>query len=439
MIAIPYWPGNFLMMRRFSDRSRALLAAVLVLAMVSLTTPAFADSFQVELEDGNDIHVEVWPAEGDLLMIWLVDHDQSRPQFERMLQRINALGIELWRIDPLADYFLPRSSENVRTLSGEGIAAVIAAAHSRSDKRLLLASYDRMPLPLLRGVRLWSQQHAERERLIGSILYYPNLFGPAPIAGQSPELDPIVSASNYPLVVVQPTEGSQRWRLPRVMEAFWAAGAPAHVQLLEGVRDWFFMHRPGEDPLEDRATEAVPAQILRLARLLQAADKPQHALPLVRSAPQAAKVQELVAFEKPRQAAGLDLLNDRGRRTSTGFADRVTLVSFWATWCPPCVEEVPSLNALRAHYKDRPFALISVDFRESVAAVEKFRRRIDVDFPVLMDSDGRASLAWGVFSFPSSFLVDREGRIRYSINRAIDWNTPQVHAVIDALLAEVAD
>jgi thiol-disulfide isomerase/thioredoxin len=406
-------------------------------AAVLLSSPACADAFLLGLDDGNEINVEVSPADGDLLMIWVVDHDQSRPQFERMLKRINAAGIELWRVDLLADYFLPRSSENVRTLSGEGIAAVIEAAHRRSDKTLLLASYDRMPLPLLRGVRSWSQQHDARDRLAGSILYYPNLFGPPPVAGQEPELDPVVAASNYPLVVVQPAQGSQRWRLSQVMEAFWRAGAPAHAQILEGVRDWFFMHRPGEDPIEDRATAAIPAQIRQLAKLLQAADKPERALPVAQSTPQAAKIQELVPFDEPRPAAGLDLPDIAGNHTFTGFGGKVTLVSFWATWCPPCVEEVPSLNNLKKHYSERPFALISVDFRESVEAVEKFKKRIDVEFPVLMDSDGRASLDWGVFSFPSSFLIDKNGAIRFSINRAIDWDTPQVHAIIDSLLDEI--
>ncbi|MCB1851319.1 MAG: TlpA family protein disulfide reductase, partial [Gammaproteobacteria bacterium] len=108
----------------------------------------------------------------------------------------------------------------------------------------------------------------------------------------------------------------------------------------------------------------------------------------------------------------------------------------WATWCPPCVEELPSLNRLQQRYSGQPFNLISVDFRESREELERFTGKIPVDFPILLDQDGKSSLAWQVFSFPSSFLVDRQGRIRYSINRAIDWETPEVYALIDSLLAE---
>jgi hypothetical protein len=101
------------------------------------------------------------------------------------------------------------------------------------------------------------------------------------------------------------------------------------------------------------------------------------------------------------------------------------------------VEELPSLNRLGRRYADSPFAILSVDFQESVEHIREFTGRIPVDFPVLLDADGRTSLDWRVFSFPSSFLIDRGGRIRYSVNRAIDWDNPEVWEIIDGLLGEV--
>ncbi|MET0069526.1 MAG: TlpA disulfide reductase family protein, partial [Candidatus Thiodiazotropha sp.] len=116
--------------------------------------------------------------------------------------------------------------------------------------------------------------------------------------------------------------------------------------------------------------------------------------------------------------------------------DRVVLVNFWATWCPPCVEEIPSLNRLLAHYRGQRIEIISVDYRESAAEIGKFLKEIPVDFPVLMDRDGLTSLDWQVFSFPSSFIIDRLGRIRYTANRALNWDSPEVIGILDGLLAE---
>lgn len=410
-----------------------------MLGVLFINLPALAseDGFNVTDSSENEIHVRVMPAQGDLLAIWLEDHVEERIQFENMLKAINALGIEVWRVDLMADYFLPRSSENVRTMSGDGVAALIRAAHRQSNKNIILAAYDRMPLPLLRGVRQWQQSHKGESRLAGAVLFYPNLFGPPPVAGEDPELDTIVRATNIPVTVYQPENGSHRWRLPEVMEGFWGGGSPAFVYLAPDVRDWFFMHPPDEDPAEQVATVKVPGNLLALARLMGLLPKPTSAVPMGRERAVVQQVQELVALEQTKSAPAFDLKDVFGGRTR--FEDsrgRVTLINFWATWCPPCVEEVPSLNQLAQRYAEREFSVVSIDFRESEKVIQKFAKQVPVEFPVLLDSDGRVSLDWKVFSFPSSFIVDRSGRIRYSANRAIDWNTPDVWAVIDALLSE---
>ena len=171
-----------------------------------------AEEFSLAAQE-NEINIETMPAEGEFLVVWLVDHEEERPQFEMMLKAINSGGNEIWRINLLADYFIPRSSENVRTLSGDGIAALLTAAHLRTTKQIVLASYDRMSLPLLRGVRQWQADYQGPSRLAGAVLFYPNLFGPPPVAGQEPELDPIVRSTNVPVVVYQPALGPHRWRL----------------------------------------------------------------------------------------------------------------------------------------------------------------------------------------------------------------------------------
>lgn len=418
-------------------RLTALLCTALVLNWITMATGHAADRhIQVTLADSTEISVQVTDSAGSLLIIWFIDHEEVRPQFEAMLKAINATGLEVWRVDLLADYFLPRSNENVRTLPGDGIAALLDAAHEHTDKTIVLAAYDRMPLPLLRGVRSWSANFRGESRLAGSILYYPNLFGAAPLAGEEPLLDPVVAASNYPLVIVQPESGSQRWRIYDVMQALWAAGAPAYVSLVPEVRDWFFMHPPGEDPHETRATAAVPREIVKFVALMQAEPKPQAFREIKAVPPGQASVRGLVPVAGQSPAPPLTLSDIEGDFVFPGYRNRVTLVNFWATWCPPCVEELPSLNRLKQRFTGQPFNLVSVDFRETVAELRQFTKKIPVEFPIMLDLDGKAAFDWKVFSFPSSFIVDRSGRLRYSVNRAIDWDTAEVYAIIEALLAE---
>ena len=139
----------------------------ILLILLLQTTLGIADEITIPDRQGNEISVEVMPAEGDLLLIWLVDHDEPRPMFDGLMQALNRHGITLWRVDLLSSYFLPRSSETIRTLNGEGVSALLTAAHESSHKRILLAAYDRMPLPLLRGVHDWQKGQAD-SRLIGA-------------------------------------------------------------------------------------------------------------------------------------------------------------------------------------------------------------------------------------------------------------------------------
>jgi thiol-disulfide isomerase/thioredoxin len=406
--------------------------------LILLTSPCLllADTFEITDSEENEILVEVMPAEGDLLMIWLVDHEEQRPVFEEMLQAINQSGIEIWRVDLLSAYFLPRSSEAVRTLPGDGVASLIGAAHDRSRKPILLAAYDRMPLPLLRGVRIW-QQTASESQLSGAMLFYPNLFGPAPLAGEAPEIDPILQATNIPLVVFQPALGSQRLRLDQVLNPLWQGGSSAYTYFVPEVRDWFFMGEGDHSPAESKATALIPQQIIQFARLLEQHPKPAEAKPLPETAFKQSAVQTLVAVRQPKQAPTFELNEIDGEvHTSESLKGKVVLLNFWATWCPPCVEELPSLNRLQQRYMNKDLEIVSVDFRETPEEMRNFLQQTPVDFPVLLDLDGRTSLAWGVFSFPSSFIIDRKGRIRYTANRAIDWDSEEVWQVADRLLNE---
>ena len=408
----------------------------ILLILLLQTTLGIADEITIPDRQGNEISVEVMPAEGDLLLIWLVDHDEPRPMFDGLMQALNRHGITLWRVDLLSSYFLPRSSETIRTLNGEGVSALLTAAHESSHKRILLAAYDRMPLPLLRGVHDWQKGQAD-SRLIGALLFYPNLFDPPRVAGEAPALDPILYASNLPLAIFQPALGSQRWRLDQVMHALWQAGSPAYAYLVPEVRDWFFMGESDHGRGDEAATAALPAQILAFARQLDGYPRQTKALPLASPHSTQRVVSSLAELAQPRTAPPFELKDLQGRTyTIEAFAGQVVLLNFWATWCPPCVEEVPSLNRLQKRYEGRDVSIVSVDYRESEEALKGFMQRIPVEFPVLLDEDGMTSLDWQVFSFPSSFILDRQGRLRFSANRAIDWNSPEVWQILDRLLLE---
>ena len=129
-------------------------------------------------------------------------------------------------------------------------------------------------------------------------------------------------------------------------------------------------------------------------------------------------------------------LNDlRGQPWSlSAQRGRVVLLNFWATWCEPCRAEMPALQELATRLGPRRLAVVGVNYQESEARIERFVTAAALTFPVLLDRDGAAARAWTRRIFPTSVLVDPEGRARQVIVGEFDWNSPQAASLIAGLL-----
>ncbi len=113
---------------------------------------------------------------------------------------------------------------------------------------------------------------------------------------------------------------------------------------------------------------------------------------------------------------------------------QVVLINFWATWCEPCRDEMPAMNRLQQMLGARGLKVIAVNLGESRPRIEQFLRTTSVDFQVLRDDDSAVSKAWRVRVLPASFLVDRNGMLRYQLVGEAKWDDPQLQAPILELL-----
>jgi cytochrome c biogenesis protein CcmG, thiol:disulfide interchange protein DsbE len=132
-------------------------------------------------------------------------------------------------------------------------------------------------------------------------------------------------------------------------------------------------------------------------------------------------------------ALELEDLDGRLQRLSD-YRGRVVLVNFWATWCEPCREEMPSMESLRAALKGRPFEILAVNVGEGGRVARGFAEKMALGFPVLLDRDTRTTKGWGARVLPASFVIGPDGAIRYSHLGALDWSDAQVKAAIERLM-----
>lgn len=135
-------------------------------------------------------------------------------------------------------------------------------------------------------------------------------------------------------------------------------------------------------------------------------------------------------------APALELRDLDGRPASlAALRGKVVLVNFWATWCEPCVEEMPSLQRLRDRLGTARFEVLAVNYQEGEPRIRAFLQKVPVDFPIVHDTDGGVARTWKARVFPASFVVDAQQRIRYTAIGALDWSAPDIEQRVRALLS----
>jgi thiol-disulfide isomerase/thioredoxin len=114
---------------------------------------------------------------------------------------------------------------------------------------------------------------------------------------------------------------------------------------------------------------------------------------------------------------------------------KVVVVNFWASWCGPCVDELPVLNALAAQNPDK-VAVVGVNYKEPLDSIERFAGAHPFAYPVLRDRDGAMFKVWTAGVMPTTILVDRQGRARWRSVGEIGAGDTRLQAAIDTLLTE---
>jgi thiol-disulfide isomerase/thioredoxin len=150
----------------------------------------------------------------------------------------------------------------------------------------------------------------------------------------------------------------------------------------------------------------------------------------------AAHATELETYTQVRAPTfELPGLDDRTHALSD-YRGRVVLLNFWASWCPPCIYEMPKLVSLQKRLADKPFVILAINVGEKKYKVGKFSKLIELDLPVLLDTSKNVFRAWGLETLPTSFVIDADGRMRYRAYGDPGWDEDHVVSVMDELITE---
>ena len=141
----------------------------------------------------------------------------------------------------------------------------------------------------------------------------------------------------------------------------------------------------------------------------------------------------------PHHAANFSLKDmDDNSFSLKNYQGKVVLVNFWATWCPPCRHEMPSMQALYQRYKDKGFAVLAINEWEDGDKVFVYTGQLSTapTFPILFDKKGIVADMFSVKGLPTTVLINKKGQVVYRAIGGRDFNHPEVDKVIRTLLSE---
>ncbi len=115
---------------------------------------------------------------------------------------------------------------------------------------------------------------------------------------------------------------------------------------------------------------------------------------------------------------------------------QVVLLNFWASWCPGCRVEMPSMERLYAKYKEKGFVILAVNMMEPAKKVQKFSKEQNLTFPIPLDSRASLRALYPHAGLPASFFIDRKGNIRGQVIGSREWDVPAAEMIITELLDE---
>ncbi|MDX1795664.1 MAG: TlpA disulfide reductase family protein [Hydrogenovibrio sp.] len=384
------------------------------------------------LDNGDSISIKHLSSPAQRLYLWIGKANAPNDGNALFLKHLQQTG-NVWFIDTPEALFLNRSRTAMRNLRGDFLVPVIDTA-THQFQQVVVISSDVGAVPTLRGIRQWQVQtanSAQRARLKAVALLFPNLYVNTPIAGEKRDLFPIAFQSALPVCMIAAERGAQTNALNEMSHALRTGGSLVTKTIIADSTDSQYRYHE----MEKMAKRTADVLVSSVDQLIDKAEKIGY--PIARLSPSEAlsqppvskMVRGMKAFDPPIPMPGnirLKSVDGKVIDIQKDYAGKALLINFWATWCPHCVEEIPSMNrALKQLDSDR-FAMVSISYRDTQAILKKFTQKIQVDFPILMDLDGQVSAKWKVFAFPSSFIVDRQGNIRYSINAGNIWDSEEM-------------
>lgn len=412
---------------------------ILSLLFLLISGVSFAsDVIELEVSSGETISIKNYPAESDVLYIYLPSERGFSAGQIPTIQQLAFEGFNVWALDLHESYMVPKFRGSIDRFSVDDVLDVLALAQKKGFKKLFFVTSGRGAKLALNVAYQWQSKYPESKLLQGQIFHSPHLIDGRPELGNQAKYIDIAHTSNLPTYIILPQFGTKYFRAEEIAEQLKQGGSSVFLHRLSGVNGGFHMRKLQDlNPQSIAARDRLSDTYLQATQLLQTVDVPslvKKKKQLKATSSQALSESVLQVYQG-QQNIPLELTTYEGQiRGLADYKNRVVLLNFWASWCKPCIKEVPSLMRLQANYNTKDFQIITINIGESKKEIAEFIDKVGLNLPILMDRDGQSVKDWRVYVYPSNFLLDRKGKIRYAYRGALEWDSQAVIETINQLL-----
>lgn len=410
------------------------ILGILIASIFTSKLALSASEFVVSVSSGDEITIEKFSAKGKHLVLWLAPAYGIRPLHRSIANELQQQNIEVWQTDIIQSLFLNHGSSSIKKLDGKHVSDLIEYAHKITGKKIIIASDSYGSLNALNGARQWQSKKQNKPYFLGALLFSPYAYASVPPLGQLPEYMPIISSTNIPLVIYQTKSSANINQFESLIEKLQQHNNPVYIKMVSRNDARFYSENPTKKMLQRLKPLAI--NIKKMISVLERHPVPVKPIPLKEIMKNKSGIDNyLKKYKGNISPLAINLQDAYGNIViKNNYKGQVTVINFWATWCPPCVKEIPSLNRLKKEMKGLSFELISINYAEDKKTILEFMKKVKVEFPVLLDKDGSFAKQWNVITYPSTFVIDKNGKIKYGVNAAIEWDDPEFIQKIKSLL-----
>jgi thiol-disulfide isomerase/thioredoxin len=403
----------------------------------SLAANAEPTHFDLQLDDDTEISITKFGKDGDRVLWIPSEHGVNNKKHYNILSSLAALQHEVWLAELHDSYFIPAGRSSYTKIPVDDIIRLIEKSMPEDNRKLFIVSTGRAAVLSVLALNKWQAETGGNKNFGGIVMIHPSFQADTPAPGTAMEYLPIVDATQLPIFIIQPKKSNKYWYLNALVSRLSDSGSKVYTQIIDQASDGYHV-RPETSNAEQQMAKKLPEHIARATLLLSKTkvdvqqqhtqDKPWKVSSIAES---------LQPYPGSTLAQPLELDDIDGNTHSLqDYRGKVVVLNFWATWCPPCVEEIPSLGRLQQAFSDEDLVVLSVDIGESKKEVEAFLQQVPADFPVLLNPDGTTVKQWKIIAFPTTFVIDRDGVIKLAYFGGLEWDNPDVVQQLQGLVKQ---